>query len=77
MITASPNIIALMKANIRIPVVEVIVQYPNPNNSLVQGGQLVLDGVIDVTIHRNEEATSDTFDLTIANIDGRYSPFNA
>jgi len=77
MIGGSPNILALMAANIRIPIVEVIVQYPNPSNSLVQGGQLVLDGVLDIQIHRNEEPSSDTFDLTIANVDGRYSPFSS
>jgi hypothetical protein len=76
MIPASNTMLELLASLTRNVVVEVIVQYPNPLNSLQQGGQLILDGVLDITINRNQEPSSDTFDMTVANTDGRYSPFS-
>lgn len=38
------------------------------------GSQILLDGVVSVTISKNEEATSDTLDFEISNPDGRYTP---
>ncbi len=56
---------------------EVLVQFPNPANNLQAGGQILLDGVTKLTVARNEEATSDTIDLEVANGDGRYSPIRS
>jgi hypothetical protein len=72
--SASPQMQALLTANTRIPSVEVIVQFPNPANVLQLGGYLMLDGILEIEIQNNEEQSSDTFKLTLANNDGRYSP---
>lgn len=74
MIAASNQMLLLMAAAYRIPVVMVVVQYPNPLNSVQQGSQLILEGITDIDISRNEEMTSDTMDLTIIAPDSRYSP---
>lgn len=66
-----------MQSAYRAPQVEIVVQYPNPNNSLQQGAALVLDGLTQIQITRNEEPLSDRLDFQIANGDGRYSPLRS
>jgi len=76
MIPASNIMLQLLSSLTRNVVVQVIVQYPNALNSLQQGGQLLLDDhIIDLTMNRNQEASSDTFDMTIINYNGMFSPF--
>jgi len=64
----------LLAANVRIPAVEVICEQPNPANVLQMGSEIMLDGILEITISNNEEQSSDSFDLSIANNDGLYSP---
>lgn len=64
----------LLAANTRKPWVEVAVEYPDPNNNLRMGARLVLDGIVSISIQRNEEPSSDALDFEIANGDARYSP---
>jgi hypothetical protein len=74
MISASTQMQFLLVQPYRIPVVEVCVQYPNPNNTLQQGAQLMLDCITDIRIIRNQEPSSDSLDITIIAPDNRYSP---
>lgn len=72
----------LLARGITLPCVEILVQYPLPSNiglatdvQLANAAQaLALDGIISVTITRNEDPTSDTLDFSVSNGDGRYLP---
>ncbi len=70
----SPILAAILAAQSRDAVAEIIVQGPNPLNTQQIGSMLMLDGVTKVSVQRNEDATADTVDYEIANPDGRYSP---
>jgi hypothetical protein len=74
MIPNSTQMLYLLSQSYRIPLVEIVVQYPNPNNTLQQGAQLMLDCVTDVKIQRNQDPSSDSIDIAIVAPDNRYSP---
>lgn len=74
MIAQTTQMQFLLSLPYRIPMVEVVVQYPNPSNTLQQGAQLMLDCITDIRIIRNQDASSDSLDITIVAPDTRYSP---
>jgi hypothetical protein len=72
---ASTQMLQLLSSSVRIAAVEVIVQMANPLNTLQVGSQLVLDGILGIDIQHNEEQSTDTIRIALANTDGRYSPY--
>lgn len=68
---------SLLALSSRRVVAEVLVQFPNPANNLQASSQILMDGVTKLTVTRNEEMTSDTIDLEVANGDGRYTPIRS
>jgi hypothetical protein len=74
MLPISPDLAELLALSQFNAIAEIVVQGPNPSNSLQAGAQLILDGVTQVTVTRNEETSSDTINYQIANTDYRYSP---
>lgn len=70
----SSTMAQLLALSSRRAVAEVLVQLPNPLNNLQAAGQILLDGVTNLSVTKNEEPTSDTIDIQIANGDGRFSP---
>lgn len=70
------QVASLLALSSRRAVAEVLIQVPNPSNNLQAAGQILLDGVISLSITKNEEPTADTIDIQVANGDGRYSPIS-
>ena len=75
--TITPQVASLLALSSRVAVAEVLIQVPNPQNNLQAAGQILLDGITNLSITKSQESVSDTIDIQIANGDSRYSPLRS
>lgn len=68
------QVASLLALSSRRAIAEVLIQVPNPSNNLQAAGQVLLDGIVSLSITKSEESVSDTIDFQIANGDSRFSP---